>query len=73
MSGTKVIAEIPWDENIVKGVALKDPVVNYNYLAPSSRAYFNLASRLTGRAYEQPSMVRFRSFMNVLGRALKSN
>ena len=72
VSGTKVLAEIPWDENIVKSIAFKNPVVHYNPLASSSMAYFKLASRMTGRAYSQPNMVRFRSFINTLGRVLKS-
>lgn len=72
VSGTKVLAEIPWDENIVKGVALKNPVVHYNKLAPASTAYFNLASRLTGRSYVQPNLIGFRSFIGTLGRVLRS-
>lgn len=72
VSGVKVIAEVPWDMNIVKSIAMKNPAVNYNELAPASQAYFSLASQLTGRIYNSPTLPNFRNFMKTLQNVLKT-
>lgn len=71
VSGVKVLAEVPWDTNVVKGIALKTPSVNYNELAPASQAYFKLAAQLTGRMYNQPSMPNLRNFLKTLKNVVK--
>jgi len=72
VSGTKILGQVPWDETIPRGIALKTPAVQYNPFAPASQAFFHMASKLTGREYNPPGMVGFRNLMNTLGRVLKT-
>lgn len=50
--GFKVIAEIPYDENIPRSIANKKPVVDFKKFSEASIAYKKLGAGLIGEEYE---------------------
>ena len=49
-----VIGVVPEDENVLKGVNKKELVTISNNKSPASKAFFSIASYLTGVQYEKP-------------------
>ena len=66
VSGTSVIHKIPWDEEILKSIYAKVPVVERNPLAPSAISFMQLAAKLTERDYKPPKLLRMRRFISRL-------
>ena len=66
VSGAEVLHTIPWDEEILKSVHAKLPVVERNPLAPSTIAFLQLASKLTEKEYNPPRFLRLRRFISRL-------
>ena len=60
ISNTKVIQSIPWDKNVLKSLAVKTPVVEYKPYSPASVAFYELASKLSGRKYRKPKFLRLK-------------
>ncbi len=60
VSNTEVIHSIPCDKNIAMSIAAKMPVVERLPFSPASIAFFELASKLTGREYKKPRFLAMR-------------
>ncbi|MBU0953746.1 MAG: P-loop NTPase [Nanoarchaeota archaeon] len=61
--GLPVIGIIPEDKTIKKSLYHRLPVTEYKPYAPSSRAFFMVASSLLGRQYKKPALAGFRNFL----------
>jgi len=59
-TNTKVISTIPFDENILRSLKLKNPIVNYRPLSKASINYFKLASELSGKEFKVPKLLGLR-------------
>ena len=70
VSGVKVLHSIPWDDQVLKSISLKVPVVEHNPYANSSIAFYELASKITGLSYKKPSFPKVRSLMKTLSRVV---
>jgi len=60
VSNIKVIQSIPWDRNVLKGLAMKVPVVEYKPYSPASIAFYELASKLSGKEYKKPRFLKLK-------------
>lgn len=60
ITNTKIISTIPFDENVLKSLSLKNPIVNYNPLSEASVSIFQLASLLSGKEYKVPRFIELR-------------
>jgi septum site-determining protein MinD len=65
-ANTKVIATIPFDEEVLRSLYFKNPVVNYNPLAKASINLFQLAAMLSGKEFVIPRFLRLRRAANFL-------
>jgi len=63
ISGTNVIKKIPWDENVLKSLSRKTPLVEMNPYSPAAVAFFELASDISGREYQRPNFLKLRNFL----------
>lgn len=54
-----IIAEIPEDENVAKGIAVKQPVVEYDEDSPAAVEFRRLAHRLSGQRFRYRRPLRF--------------
>ena len=54
--------EIPWDENVLKSLARKRPLVELRDISPAAISYFELASKVTGLKYKKPLFLDLRRF-----------
>lgn len=70
VSGARVLEAIPWDENVVRSVSQKEPVIEFNPYSKASVAMYRLASTLTGADYEPPSLSGLKSFLKTLSNTL---
>jgi septum site-determining protein MinD len=66
VSGVEIMHTIPWDEEVLKSVYAKVPVVERNPLAPSAISFMQLAAKLTERDYKPPRFLRLRRFISRL-------
>jgi len=66
VTNTKVISTIPFDENVLRSLSLKNPIVNYNPLSQASVKIFQLASFLSGKEYKVPRFLKFRRLFQFL-------
>jgi septum site-determining protein MinD len=57
-TGLPVIGAIPEDENVLESTNKEMLVTLYKKNAPSSRAFFEIASKLTGAEYKKPGLLR---------------
>jgi len=62
ITGVPVIQKIPWDENVLKSLAKKKPLVDARNISPAAISYFELASKLTGIEYRKPMLLDLRRF-----------
>lgn len=62
ITGTEILEKIPWDENVLKSLAKKRPIVDLQSISPAAISYCRLASRLTGREYKKPLFLDLRRF-----------
>jgi septum site-determining protein MinD len=46
-----VVSTVPMDKNVLRSLALKTPVVNFDPASPASRAFYELAGKLVGEKY----------------------
>jgi cell division ATPase MinD len=53
-----VISRVPADEEVLKSLAMKMPVVIYNSRAKSTKEFISLAGRLVGEKYRPPGILR---------------
>lgn len=53
-----VVSNIPADEEVLKSLAMKMPVVLYNRRAKASKEFIRLAGRLVGEKYRPPGIMR---------------
>ncbi len=58
--GEPVLQEIPFDKNVLKSLASKKPIVHVNPYSPASVAFFQLASKLSGKRYKPPKLLFIR-------------
>ena len=65
-SGVKVISEIPFDDNVLRSISNKEPVVLYNPYSLSSIKFYELASSLTGKPYQKPNFPKLKNFLKTL-------
>jgi septum site-determining protein MinD len=70
VSGVKVLQVVPWDENILKSVSVKDPVVNFNPFSSASVSFYELASKLTGQSYVRPALCGLKGLFKTLSNSL---
>lgn len=63
VSNSEILHTIPRDENVVRSIALKTPLVDKNPLSPASIAFFELASKLTDKPYNSPRFLRLRRML----------
>lgn len=59
-TGTRILHSIPWDENVLKSLAVKIPVVEYKPFSPASIAFYELASKLSKKEYKPPVFLGLR-------------
>ncbi len=64
-TNTKVISTIPFDENVLRSLSLKNPIVNYKTLSESTVSIFQLASLLSGKEYKTPRFLEFRRLFQI--------
>jgi septum site-determining protein MinD len=62
ITNLKIIQKIPWDENVLKSVARKKPLVDLMNISPAAICYYELASKLTGKEYKKPLFLDLRRF-----------
>lgn len=62
ITGLNVMQKIPWDENVLRSLAKKRPLVDLMGISPAAISYFELASKLTGKRYRRPVLLDFRRF-----------
>ena len=70
VSGTSVIEVIPWDENVIRSVSQKEPVIEFNPYSKAALSMFSLASKLTGVDYSPPSFARLKNLLRTLSNTL---
>jgi septum site-determining protein MinD len=70
VSGVKVLGVVPWDDNVLRAVARKEPIVEFNPYAGSAISFYQLASKMTGVEYRKPSMAQVKSFFKLLSHTL---
>jgi septum site-determining protein MinD len=63
ISNTEIIQSIPWDENVLKSLYAKTPIVEKTPLSPASIAFFQLASKISGKEYKIPNFLRIRRML----------
>lgn len=61
--GEEVLIEIPFDKNVLKSLAFKKPVIELNPYSPASIAFFELASKLSGKEYKKPKLLFIRRLL----------
>lgn len=59
-TNTPVVSVIPFDENVLKSLSQKEPVINYNPYSKASVELFKLASLLSDKNYKVPSLLRLK-------------
>ncbi len=62
ITGVKILKKIPWDENVLRSLARKRPLVDLQDVSPAAISYYELASKLTGIKYRKPLFLDFRRF-----------
>lgn len=62
-TGTKIISTIPFDENVLAGLSMKNPVVHHKPFSKASICFFQLASALTGKEYRTPKFLKLRRLL----------
>jgi septum site-determining protein MinD len=60
ISNTDIIQQIPWDENVLKSLYSKIPVVEKNPLSPASISFFELASKVSEKEFKTPNLLALR-------------
>ncbi|MDI6826510.1 MAG: P-loop NTPase [Candidatus Aenigmarchaeota archaeon] len=60
ISNTRVVACIPWDENIIKSLAQKTPVVEFKPFSKASIALQRFSHELIGKEYKSPRFLKIR-------------
>ena len=70
VTGVKVLEIVPWDDHVLRAVARKEPIVEFNPYASSAISFYQLASKLTGVDYRKPSMAQMKSFFKLLSHTL---
>lgn len=65
ITNTKIISTIPFEEDILKSLSLKNPIVNYYPLSKASVCIFQLASLLSGRKYKIPRFIELRRLFSI--------
>jgi septum site-determining protein MinD len=63
VTNTKVIAQIPWDEEFYHALRLKKPLVHHNPKNKASIEYFRAASLISGKPYIEPKQPFFGRFI----------
>ena len=62
ITGVPILQKIPWDENILRSLSKKKPLVDLQDISPAAISYCQLASKLTGLEYKKPLLLDFRRF-----------
>ena len=62
ITGVPVLQKIPWDENILRSLARKRPLVDLQGISPAAISFYQLASKLTGKPYKKPLFLDLRRF-----------
>ncbi len=62
ITGLPIIQKIPWDENVLKSLARKKPIVDLRDISPAAISYYQLASKITNIEYKKPLFLDFRRF-----------
>ncbi|MGC9310633.1 MAG: P-loop NTPase [Candidatus Aenigmatarchaeota archaeon] len=72
VTNTPIISEVPWDENFLRALKLKVPLVGHCPHCPASRAFFAAASHLSGIEYVPPKIPPFERFMAMVKNAMRA-
>ena len=70
VSGVKVIQEVAWDENVLRSVSHKQPIVQFNQFSQSAISFYELAAKLTGSDYKRPNFSNLKSMFKLLSNKL---
>ncbi len=62
ITGFPILQKIPWDENILRSLARKRPLVDLQDISPAAISFYELASKLTGIKYRRPLFLELRRF-----------
>jgi len=62
ITGVKILQKIPWDENVLRSLSRKKPLVDLLNISPAAISYLELASKLTGKKYRKPLLLDVRRF-----------
>lgn len=62
ITGVPILQKIPWDENVLKSLGRKKPLVDLMAISPAAISYYQLASKLTGIEYKKPLLLDLRRF-----------
>ena len=66
ISGAEIVHTIPWDEEVLKSVHAKIPVVERAPLSPAAISFMQLAASISGRDYKPPMFLGLRRFISKL-------
>ena len=55
---TRILAEVPYDENVLKAISSNKPVVDYNADSEAAIAYKKLAAHLADEQYQKPGKLK---------------
>ena len=70
VSGVKVLQVVPWDENVLRSISYKKPIVQFNAYSKSAVAFYELAAKITGADYKKPSFTGLKSMFKILSNSL---
>lgn len=62
ITGLEILQKVPWDENVLRSLARKKPLVDLMGISPAAISYFELAGKLTGKGYRKPLLLDLRRF-----------
>ncbi|RLI99205.1 MAG: hypothetical protein DRP06_03995, partial [Candidatus Aenigmatarchaeota archaeon] len=65
-TNTKVISTIPFDENVLRSISLKNPIVDYKPLSKASISYFKLASEISGKEFKVPRLLGLKRMLQFI-------
>ena len=57
ITNVKILKTIPWDENILKSLTAKTPVIEKNPISPASISFMEIASDMCDKEYKKPKFL----------------
>lgn len=71
-SNTSVIASLPFEEDVLRSLKFKNPIINYKPLSRVSIGFNQLAADISGKEFVMPRFLPFRRAFNFLQSKSKS-